>query len=140
MKLHKQVPIGLHVDHDVPIRVSQELRNRQTPLSLLVYSVETARSLTMTKASDYAHLLHATQNQRILITCNWRDFQLLHGAWTHWTGAWGVTLQHTPILVVSQQVSAQRSAVLIDQFIQGGTPLPGMLYRYHPKTQWQSYS
>jgi len=94
----------------------------------------------MTAAPDYEHLLHATQHGRMLITCNWRDFQLLHGAWKHWSGAWGVGHQHASILVISQQISSQQASAMIDQHLQSGTILPNELHRYHPNVGWRQYS
>ncbi|MCA1724776.1 MAG: hypothetical protein LC748_11115, partial [Thermomicrobia bacterium] len=94
------MPIALHVDHDVPIAVSRELGNLTDGQGAPIYMVETARSLRMTAAPDYDPLLQATQHGCILITCNWRDFQLLHGAWKHWSHTWGVRHQHLPILVI----------------------------------------
>ena len=105
-----------------------------------MYAVETAKGLGMTASPDSNHLLYATQHGCVLITCNWRDFQLLHGAWKDWTRAWGVRHQHAPILVISQQILPQQASNMIDQQIQSGTALPNELHRYHPKVGWRQYS
>lgn len=105
-----------------------------------VYTIETAKSLGMTASPDYDHLLHATRHGRVLITCNWRDFQLLHGAWKRWTQTWGVQRQHASILVISQQILPQQASATINQQIQSGATLPNELHRYHPKVGWRQYS
>ncbi len=132
------MPIRLHLDHDVPLAMADwlgPLRHNDAPK----YTIETATSLGMTAALDHEHLLATTQNRCVLITRNWRDYYLLHGAWVQWMAVMGIGQSHAGILVLSHHVSVQHACRTLDAFLDDGHPLANELHYYHPQRFWTQY-
>lgn len=85
------------------IHLDQCLNRQVTPLfAALGHDVVHAHDLGMKYAKDYAHLLFAAEERRVLVTNNADDFALSHGAWFHWAAAWGVQPQHAGVLLIPQ--------------------------------------
>jgi predicted nuclease of predicted toxin-antitoxin system len=121
-----------YVDHDVAIQVADRLRGYG-------HTAVLARDLGLERAPDYEHVLTAALANRILLTRNWGDFKLLHGAWLHWTQAWQVTVVHAGILVVEHQPPsrlAQEVDALIHLLYGHGQTLANRLYRWRVATGW----
>ena len=87
--------VAVYIDHDVSAQIAALLRNDG-------HDVLTTRERHLTRASDDEQLLVASQQGRVLITHNARDFVLLHNAWRRWSAAWQVTAVHAGILVIPQ--------------------------------------
>jgi hypothetical protein len=132
------VPIRLHLDHDVSLAIADwlgTLRHDGVPK----YEIETAVSLGMTTAPDYEHLLVAAQSARVLITRNWRDYYLLHGAWVRWFAVEGTGRPHAGILVLSHHASVIQASHALDAFLSSGNPFANELHYYHPQRLWRQY-
>jgi hypothetical protein len=82
-------------------------------------------------AKDDEHLLLAAQTQRIFVTHNRADFELLHDAWVHWSAAWGVEQAHAGILIIPQprKVPVSRIVRDITRFLSSGATLENEMYR-----------
>lgn len=63
--------IKFYLDEDVPASLAQALQNR----GIDAVTTQAAGNIA---ASDLAQLLYATENRRVIITHNIRDFILLH--------------------------------------------------------------
>ncbi len=96
----------------------------------------TAYDLGLRHNSDDQHLLLAAQNSWIFVTCNRRDFILLHDACVRWTVAWQMPVQHAGILVVPQE-PPMPLARDIDRFMQASPALANQLYILRP-AGWKS--
>ena len=62
------------------------------------HTATTPSELGTERAGDADHLLEATQQRRILVTHNRKDFLLLHNAWH----TWAMAVPHAGILVLPQ--------------------------------------
>lgn len=113
----------VYLDEDVWLQLADDLR-------LQGHAVVTYRDHRLRGASDALHLLTAAQEQRVLVTCNRRDFRLLHDAWHYWTAAWGVATQHAGIIVVDQTVPRQAHAVGVLALLAGNRPFQARLYEW----------
>jgi hypothetical protein len=120
----------LYTDNDVPIPLANRLQSSD-------HSVVTVRGLGTRRAGDDEHLLTATQQRRIFITHNGRDFLLLHNAWRWWAAAWGSAAQHTGILVIPQQVPIVRLEAEILTLLESDTVMTNMLYTWSINDGWQ---
>ena len=87
-------------------------------------------------AGDDAQLLIAARDNRVLVTCNRKDFVLLHDAWQRWSQEWGVHPQHAGILVVRNEWTPQSIAERVDAFFALGRPTANRLYRYVAERGW----
>jgi hypothetical protein len=132
------VPIRLHLDHDVSLAIADWLGTLQRD-GVPKYEIETAVSLGMTTAPDYEHLLVAAQSARVLITRNWRDYYLLHGAWVRWFTVEGTRRPHAGILVLSHHASVIQASHALDAFLSSGNPFANELHYYHPQRLWRQY-
>lgn len=128
---------SFYLDHNFPIQVAAELQQ-------LGHQATTARDLGAESEPDYQQLLTAVQHAWILVTHNWKDFRLLHGAWMLWSQAWAVQAHHTGVLVLAQaQNASQRAeyALRLHEFVEGHPPPPhNRLYRYRPARGWDDWS
>ena len=91
----------------------------------------TAYDLGLRHNSDDQHLLLAAQNRWIFVTCNRKDFVLLHDAWVRWSLAWQMQKHHAGILIVPQD-QPMRLAGNIHRFIQTNPSLMNQLYILRP--------
>jgi predicted nuclease of predicted toxin-antitoxin system len=92
---------SFYLDNDVAVRLAEELRE-------MGHEATTARQLGAESEPDWLHLLTAADHGWILVTHNWRDFRLLHGAWIEWRRAWRVQNSHAGILVLFQAQDQQQ--------------------------------
>lgn len=117
----------LYLDNDIPLPAAIALQSRGHDV------VHVHDFGTFAESDDY-HLSAATRLHRVLVTCNHKDFRLLHHAWTRWTAEWNVDHQHGGILVVPQ--GGIDVAAIVDDFFRTGYPLTNHLYRYVRSSGW----
>ena len=68
---------SFYLDHDLDRRVP-------AALEAYGYSVVRTRELGLERAGDATQVLRASQDNRIFVTHNGRDFKLLQRAWRLW--------------------------------------------------------
>ena len=64
------------------------------------------------------------------MTCNRKDYVLLHDAWQHWSRRWGIQPEHAGILVVDNTWSSTIVAERVYAFFMAGQPIANRLYRW----------
>lgn len=129
----------LHLDENFSFDTTQRLRGYG-------HDCVTAFGLGLAGASDATHLLRAAQDNRVFITHNGDDFELLHEAWMQWFAAYGVqpAPSHAGILIVPQPNPKLKfwlpdfAAHEIDSFLSQGLPLTNMVYKWTVSSGWQS--
>lgn len=91
----------------------------------------TAAREGLRSAADDEHLWRASEQRRVLVTHNRRDFVMLHEAWLRWSSAWGVERYHAGILVIPQppELPIARSAHDLSRFVKSGRQLTNEPYR-----------
>ena len=119
-----------YTDHNVAVRVAQELTTRR-------HTARTARDLNLEAAGDEEHLWTAAANSWILVTHNRKDFELLHAAWALWTQGWSITHNHAGILCCPSTWPAAVIAQELANFLVGGYNLPGMMYTWRQQGGWR---
>ena len=122
------MPARFYVDNDVP-------RDKIDLLSGAGHDAVHSRSVFAVDPGDDRHLLEATQQNRILVTHNRGDYNLLHDAWRRWTQDWGVSVRHFGILVLPQSNAAELFH-LIDVFLSQNLPIHNELYDYRNRGGW----
>lgn len=85
-----------YIDNDVAVALADTLKHAG-------HSAITTRDLNLLKASDAEQLLVASLRQRIFVTHNRADYELLHDAWGRWSKEWGVSVSHYGITVIPQR-------------------------------------
>ena len=113
----------VYFDEDVWLALAADFRAHN-------HDVATYRDYGLTRASDALHHLTATQQQRVLITFNREDYELLHDAWHYWTAAWNTSNQHSGIIVADQTVPRPVHAVSIHSLLSSDLPLANRLYEW----------
>ena len=109
----------------------------------LGHAATTAHTLGLLRSHDAQQLLTAVQHGWTFITCNGRDFLLLHRAWVLWPRALGLTPipEHLGILVIPQQPGRVPAiAREIDALVKANRPLRNTLYTWSPTAGWVSRS
>ena len=100
----------------------------------------TTRDIGAESEPDYLQLLRAAREDWILVTHNWKDFRLLHGAWIAWRQAWGAQASHAGVLVLTQARDALQRAAYgqhLHELIESQPgPLRNQLYRYRLDAGW----
>lgn len=119
--------VRLYLDNDVKLPAALALQARG-------HDVVHVRDFGTFAASDDYHLLASARLNRVLVTCNRKDFILLHRAWLRWTAEWNVARQHAGILIVPQV--GVDTAVIVDDFFKLSFPTPNSLYRYDRALGW----
>jgi hypothetical protein len=104
-----------NVDEDVPVALASELQ-------AIGYQAVAAEQVGNKGLRDAEQLAYAWREGMILVTCNAKDFALLHEAWTLWPTIWGVAsdaLGHEGILVIpnGSRAQAPRIATMIEEFL-----------------------
>jgi hypothetical protein len=125
---------ALYLDNDVTVHAAPLLDKRG-------HIVHTTAIFNRQSSYDHEQLLFAAQGDRVLVTHNWHDFRLLHGAWQLWSRAWGVSTGHAGILVV-EHGSAQQIATTIADFF-AHYPVDASrnaLWRHRHATGWVKQS
>ena len=77
-----------------------------------------ASDLGMERATDDEQLLVAANLNRILVTCDRKDFILLHDAWHRWSAAWNVVAHHAGILVIPDLWTRERATVELHAYVE----------------------
>jgi hypothetical protein len=73
------------------------------------------------------------------VTCNRKDYVLLHDAWQHWSRRWGVLAEHPGILLVDNAWPAALIAERVHAFFAVPRPLTNRLYRWVGGRGWEQY-
>jgi len=113
-----------------------------TRLTRLGEDVVDARSIVRHGTSDHHHLAVATLLNRVLVTYNRADFELLHNAWRDWSARFGrpPLATHAGILVVPQPpvMIPNIAADLIHSFLNDQTTgsLANRLYVWTVEDDW----
>jgi hypothetical protein len=109
-------------------------------LQALGYDATSANRLGNKGLHDGLQLLIATNQGRVLITYNYKDFTLLHRSWRDWTTDWGIEERHrhSGILLVrsSQGIKARTLADAIDGFAQENHDLSSRLVEWNSSYGW----
>ena len=113
---------ALYLDEDIHSDATRLLRERGHQA---VHAREHRKG-----AKDDAQLLIAARAGRVLVTNNQGDFLLLHDAWHHWSQAWGVTPQHTGILLARNSWTPEVVAERVSEFFASPRPIANRLYRW----------
>ena len=84
---------------------------------------------------DPDHLQAAAKDGRILVTFNWRDFQLLHQFWTA-LNTWGNLAQpHAGILTSLGEIDDIRWANLVHAFVTQRPVLNNRMWEWRPQQE-----
>jgi hypothetical protein len=101
-------------------------------------SAVTARQLGRERGRDHEHLAFAAQRGLILVTCNARDYRLLHDAWLNWPEVWQMTSrpQHAGILIVPHRAPSGVTPAIGGLIRSVGDPsgLANQLFEWNPRT------
>jgi hypothetical protein len=125
-----------YTDHDVSSHTAAALRRHG-------HDVITTRELHGERAPDYRQLLTASEQDRILVTHDERDYALLHGAWLLWSSVWQVVAQHSGVLIIPQWVppftewEAEGAATQLTAFVQAHLSLANELYLWRRDAGWR---
>ena len=97
----------------------------------------TLKELGRKGSKDDAVLWIASSLQRVLISHNVRDFELLHRAWHRWT----VRREHAGILLPRQAVAFRpgQIAQAVLQFLEPGLDVAGELYTFEAAARWRRF-
>ena len=121
---------ALYLDNDVSVRAAP-------PLQALGLTVTTTAQLNRRTAGDHEQLLLAARRQWVLVTHNWDDFRLLHGAWHLWARDWAVSPVHSGILV-TQHGPVQEIVETVAGFLaaHSADQIANTLWRHRRSTGW----
>ncbi len=124
---------GLYLDHGVAVAITPVLVSAG-------HDVLTARDLRLRSAGDDLHLLTATHLGRILVSYD-IDFRVLHHAWRRWSADWGVSRQHSGILLIPQPpvCPATRGAQALLDILARGIVVTNELWQWTERDGWQQF-
>lgn len=117
-----------YLDHDVKQQIAEELIARG-------HTAVTAVSQSLDSASDPAVLSAAVRQARIIITCNNKDFRMLHDAWLRWQ----VVPQHFGIIVIKQDWTVSDTAERIDGFVAAHPSLQNQWWEWKSSAGWVQF-
>jgi hypothetical protein len=122
----------IYIDEDAPEDLARELQ----AIGLPAIATNQAGNKGLRDAEQLAFAWRAGM---IFVTCNAKDFALLHEAWTLWPATWSVAsdaLEHEGILVIPNGSRAQvpQMAALIRQFFVAGERPRNRFFRWRPTT------
>lgn len=125
---------ALYLDNDVTVRAA--------PLLIAAnHTAYTTAQLNRRTASDYDQLLYAAQKRWVLVTHNWGDFQMLHGAWHLWSRAWRVEPAHSGILVLEHGPEHDIASAVIRFFsARSLADVENTLWRHIAATGWVQWT
>jgi hypothetical protein len=121
---------AFYLDNDVSLQLVDLLQEAG-------HQVWHTRDLRQTTADDVGQLLTAVERGAVLVTHNYRDFELVHLAWRAFAARWGAVEAHPGILILPQAIETQLLQYL-DAFLASGLPLPNACYRYRPSSGWRA--
>ena len=87
-------------------------------------------------AKDDVQLLIAADAGWILVTCNRKDYVLLHDAWHHWSRRWSVAAEHAGILIVGNTWPAELIGARVHAFLAPPRQITNRLYRWIDPRGW----
>jgi hypothetical protein len=123
-----------YLDEDPPLAMA-------VLLNALGHDVLTTQVAGNKGRHDPRQIAFAVQQERILITSNREDFEMLHEAWIVWSSLWGssAVMTHPGILIVpsGSTVDAGQVAQAIDELVRQGEELPNRLFRWRQTIGWQ---
>lgn len=119
----------IYSDENVSFDVVGGLRGRG-------HGVFTALDLGLGRADDDIHLLSAVQRGLVLLTCNRKDFVLLHGAWRRWSAAWRVAADHAGVIILPQIWPVGRAIRELDTFLASAPNLANTLVLWRADGGW----
>lgn len=116
---------NFYLDHDVKQQIAEALSARG-------HTAVTAVSQSLDSASDPAVLHAAVRQARVVITCNNKDFRMLHDAWLRWQ----VSPQHFGIIVIRQDWTVADAAERINAFVRAHSRLQNQWWEWKPSAGW----
>src|SRR5262245_17111277 len=91
--------------------------------------------------TDPWHLAYAARERRILITCNYKHFEMLHEAWTSWSEEWGIAARvpHGGILIIpnGREISVEEMVKIVREILAQENELNNRLFRWRRSTGWR---
>jgi hypothetical protein len=88
-------------------------------------------------AKDDLQLLLSADAGWIFVTCNHKDYMLLHDAWQHWSRRWGISPEHAGVLLVDNAWPAALIAERVHAFVTSSRPITNRLYRWVGGRGWE---
>lgn len=124
---------AFYLDEDVSERLTEAL----LALGLDATSVSRLRHKGL---KDPQQLLIAANLNRVLITYNNDDFELLHEAWHTWTSAWGASAaaRHSGILLIypGKDITIIDIAHTIHRFAESRAEIDNRLFAWNSVDDW----
>lgn len=112
------------------------------PLRALGLDVLTTRVAGNKGQSDPQQLAFAAREDRVLVTSNRDDFELLHEAWITCAREWSITGQaiHAGIMLVpnGNEAGPEKLAQIINEFARTNATLASRQVRWHPDGVWRT--
>lgn len=125
--------IAFYLDEDVTDRLADLL-------SAIGYDVTTTGRLGNKGQKDPQQLLTAANLNRVFVTYNAGDYEVLHEAWRVWPSAWSVTPEprHFGILIIhpAKNVTPPDIANAIHRFAGNSEPIANRLFAWTIKDDW----
>jgi hypothetical protein len=91
--------------------------------------------------TDPWQLAYAARERRILITCNYKHFEMLHEAWTSWSAEWEIAARvpHSGILVIpnGREISIDKMVEIVREILAQESDLNNRYFRWRHSTGWQ---
>lgn len=126
--------MNMYLDEDVTERIARPLRG-------LGHAVVHANEVGRKGRTDPQQLAYASAHGRMLVTCNRKDFIMLHEAWTLCPHGLGGRQQgvHAGIAIVpnSSRISDTELASIIDQLAREVEAAADRLYDWRRDQGWQ---
>jgi hypothetical protein len=123
----------LYVDEDPHKDVAPRLTE-------LGHQAVTTLQLGLKGRSDPWQLAFSAREHRILVTCNFKHFEMLHEAWTSWSAEWRVESQfrHPGILVIpnGSEISIDLMVAIVAEILERESDLDNRLFRWRRSTGW----
>jgi hypothetical protein len=123
----------IYVDEDP----HKDLAPRLTDIGHAAVSTE---QLGFKGRSDPWQLAFAAREQRIFVTCNYKDFYMLHEAWTSWSTEWGIEerVRHAGILVIpnGSEVTLDLMVDIVAEILERESAPDNRFFRWRRSTEW----
>lgn len=124
----------LFLDENVKVELAEAL-------SAAGIETHTTVSEQRLRAIDADQLLFCANQGWVCVTQNRRDFLTLHEGWATWTGAWGIPLAHSGILILDQGPLIPTLMAILVPFLATKPPLTNRLWNWYDNPpEWQEFS
>lgn len=94
--------------------------------------------------TDPWQLAFAARQQRIFVTCNFKDFEMLHEAWLSWSHEWGIrgSVAHPGILILpnGRELLVDQMQSIVRELMDREASLHNRFFRWRRLTGWQDLS